>query len=62
MNGLPPQLADAIEQYVARAGGAVATEVERLSAAYRGEERTRDAFPPHISSLTRELLTLPILI
>ena len=40
---LPPQLADAIERLVAQAGGSVEAEVERLSAAYRGEDRARAA-------------------
>lgn len=40
---LPPQLAEAIERLVAEAGGSVETEVERLSAAYRGENRARAA-------------------
>ena len=40
---LPPQLAAAIERLVAEAGGSVEAEVERLSAAYRGEDRARAA-------------------
>jgi ribosomal protein RSM22 (predicted rRNA methylase) len=40
---LSPQLADAIERLVAQAGGSVETEVERLSAAYRSEDRARAA-------------------
>ena len=36
---LPPQLAEAIERLVTQAGGSVEAEVERLSAAYRGEDR-----------------------
>ncbi|HUQ21489.1 MAG TPA: small ribosomal subunit Rsm22 family protein [Gaiellaceae bacterium] len=40
---LPQQLAEAIEQVVARAGGAVPADVERLSAAYRGDDRARAA-------------------
>ena len=40
---LPPQLAEAIERLVAQAGGSVEAEVERLSAAYRGEDRARAA-------------------
>lgn len=40
---LPPQLADAVERLVAQAGGSVEAEVERLSAAYRGESRARAA-------------------
>ena len=35
---LPPPLAEAIERVVARAGGSVEQEVERLSAAYRGQD------------------------
>ena len=40
---LPPQLADAIERLVMEAGGSVEAEVERLSAAYRSEDRARAA-------------------
>ena len=40
---LPPQLAEAIERLVSQAGGSVEAEVERLSAAYRGEDRARAA-------------------
>jgi len=40
---LPPQLADAIERLVAQAGGSIEAEVERLSVAYRGEDRSRAA-------------------
>ena len=40
---LPPQLADAIERLVAQTSGSVEAEVERLSAAYRGEDRARAA-------------------
>jgi ribosomal protein RSM22 (predicted rRNA methylase) len=40
---LPPGLADAIERLVAQAGGSLAGEVEKLSAAYRGEDRARAA-------------------
>jgi ribosomal protein RSM22 (predicted rRNA methylase) len=40
---LPPHLAETIERLVAQAGGSVEAEVERLSAAYRGEDRTRAA-------------------
>ena len=43
---LPPQLAEGIERLVARAGGAVAKEVEQLSAAYRGESPARAARTP----------------
>jgi ribosomal protein RSM22 (predicted rRNA methylase) len=40
---VPPQLAEAIERLVALAGGSLEAEVERLSAAYRGENRARAA-------------------
>jgi len=40
---LPAGIAAAIEDLVARAGGSVVAEVERLSAAYRGDERSRAA-------------------
>ena len=40
---LPPQLAEAIERLVSQAGGSVEAEVERLSAAYRGEDCSRAA-------------------
>jgi len=40
---LPPDLAEAIERLVVEAGGSVEAEVERLSAAYRGEGRARAA-------------------
>ena len=43
MTSLPARLVDAIEELVARAGGSVGAEVERLSAAYRGDERARAA-------------------
>ncbi|HUP33732.1 MAG TPA: small ribosomal subunit Rsm22 family protein [Gaiellaceae bacterium] len=46
MSALPPRLAAAIEELVARAGGPVEAEVERLSAAYRGEGRSRAARTP----------------
>lgn len=43
MNGLPAKFADAIEKLVARAGGSMTAEVERLSAAYRGDAPARAA-------------------
>ena len=46
LSALPPQLAEGIERLVARAGGSVAKEVERLSAAYRGDDRARAARTP----------------
>lgn len=36
-------MSDAIERLVAQAGGSIESEVERLSAAYRGEDRARAA-------------------